>query len=96
MILPNKDRKTASVAIILKRLKGSDFDGMKDKNSEYMSDPNHGMEYSPEGEDDARHEMNEAESEALAPIAHKVMMALKQNDERAFASYMMDLIRKCK
>lgn len=95
MILPSKNRKTASVAIILKRLRGSDFDGMKGENSEYVS--NEQSEHSRmAGEDEMRHQMNEDETESLRPIAFKVMKALEQKDEAAFASYMMDLIRKCK
>lgn len=96
MILPNKDKKAASVALIIKRLKGSDMDGMKDSNSEYMSSEERMSEKSVMGEDEMRHEMNEEEVEMLRPLAFKVMKALEQKDETAFASYLMDMIRKCK
>lgn len=95
MILPNKDRKTASVALILKRLRGSDFEGMKDKNSDYMSSEER-MSAPVEGDQEMRSQMNEEEVEKLRPLAFKVMKALEQKDETAFASYLMDLIRQAR
>ena len=95
MILPNRDRKTASVALILKRLKGSDYEGMQSKNSDYMTSEDR---MSKPGYEDMEMEsqMHDDKVEELMPCAHKVMKAMEQKDEKAFAYYMMDLIRKMK